>query len=295
MSVAHLSADKPSGLVPQDNALADYLEGLLKDDSAPEPSHLPVKLAIVATQPQPTIRTEYQSVKPQIPNTVTEDMAPSELCTSAPANDLTLTIPQQGETIADKPNTSKADGTHILLPQTEPDQPQTAAANNPADFSESLVHPQVAQAPHRPLEDALPSPSVCPWRIFSAGAIKIAIARTAIKHVLSPTALTPIAGAPQSVAGALEHEGRIRMVLSLPAWLGAQKLTDTTLTFGAQGLWGLNVGQELLDFVWDDTQTSWREAGTRNPARPGFMGFNQAAGLVFLDPNELRALFDLTN
>lgn len=293
MSAAHLSADKPHGLVPQDAALADYLDGLLKDDEAQEPSYPPVKLAIVATQPIPASRPEYELPQQAMPNAF---IAPAEAtdaatnCAPVPTSDLTLELPQNN-TCDPQLSVSIDVEKNTFTAQTEPDQAQMP--ENPSGLLASALPAQAQPGLPHQLSDASPNTQLSPWRIFSAGAIKIAIARTEIQDVLSAPPLKPIAGAPPIVAGVIEFEGRARMVLSLPDWLGAQKPTDTTLTFGAQGLWGLNVGAEVFDFVWDEAQTSWREAGKSNPARPGFMGFNQASGLVFIDPSELRALFAL--
>jgi chemotaxis signal transduction protein len=297
MSAAHLSADKPNGLVPQDAALADYLDGLLKDDEAHEPSYPTVKLAIVAAQPLPSVRPASKQPQSKMPNAFTDDAEVAE--TPVPhafvhANDLTLEM-LQGETVGLQPSSNTDVGVQALSTQTELDSAQIAEADhNLAGSLESALLPQVQQASPHPISHELSSPSVSQWRIFSAGTIKIAIARTAIKHILVDAPLQPIAGAPPSVAGMIELEGRARMVLSLPDWLGRQKLTNTILTFGMQGLWGLNVGAEVCNVIWNDAQTIWREAGERNPARLGFMGFNQPAGLVFIDPSELRALFTLT-
>jgi len=291
MSAAHLSADKPNGLVPQDAALADYLDGLLKDDQAQEPSYPPVKLAIVATQPLPSSRPEHEPPQAMLNAFIEPAEADDTLafCASVNASDLTLEIPQ-GETFGYQLSPRIDGEQNALSAQTEPDQVQTLEGKPSGSLASALLPQAEPDLPSVP-SDALPNTQESPWRIFSAGAIKIAIARTEIQHLLTSFPLKPIAGAPPGVAGVIELEGRARMVLSLPDWLGAQKLTDTTLTFGAQGLWGLNVGAEVVDFVWDDAQTSWRETGARNPARPGFIGFNQASGLVFIDPSELRALF----
>lgn len=303
MSGAHVSADKPNGLVPQDAALADYLDGLLKEDQTHPPVFPVVKLALVTAPPLPSAHPEGA----QIPNAFTEGAEANE--TPAPytpeyTNDLTLELPplnpaplelHQGEPFGYQPSSSIAMGINALSAPSEPNQAQAAAADiHRADLLESAVKPQVKQDPPSVLSDALPNTQESPWRIFSAGAIKIAIARTAIKHLLTPAPLKPIAGAPLGVAGIIELEGRTRMVLSLPDWLGAKKFADTALTFGEQGLWGLSVGAEVFDCAWDEAQTSWRTADEHNPARPGFIGFNQAAGLVFIDPCELRALLVLT-
>lgn len=127
------------------------------------------------------------------------------------------------------------------------------------------------------------------WRVFALGHLKVALPSTEIFDIIDGASLRPIPGAPASVAGAVRYQDRSRMVLSLDAWLPKVTGDARVVLLGAQGLWGVRVGAELIDLTWDEAETSWRDASERGAGRPWLAGVNRAAGVAFLAVDSLRS------
>ncbi|MHB8919476.1 MAG: hypothetical protein ACYC3N_00380 [Halothiobacillus sp.] len=299
MRTQDLLADKALGLVEQDAAIDDYLNGLLREDAATEQSRTAVKLSLVGTLSAPQHRHEPLVCETQNPveiGAVVYDDLPQESITHAPADDLLFEIPER----AVSPDAIGVSVNPVLTadPVTAQTRDPVAKLNdeqtkeNAAYFGEAFTHemsPERATEQRDRDEVVFDKSTASPWRVFAVGAIKIAIPKTEIMHVLHDVTLRPISGAPSSIAGAVDHEGRSCLVLSLPTWLPPVKTAAHVLLLGVNGLWGLCVGEELPEITWNDAQTTWRDTTEQNSARPGLAGVNRDAGLVFIEPSALRS------
>ncbi|MBD3815275.1 MAG: hypothetical protein IE913_02210 [Halothiobacillus sp.] len=127
------------------------------------------------------------------------------------------------------------------------------------------------------------------WKVFALGHLKVALPSAEIFDIIDDPSLRPIPGAPASVAGAVRYQDRSRMILSLDAWLPKVTGDARVVLLGAQGLWGVRVGAELIDLTWDEAETSWRDASERGAGRPWLAGVNRAAGVAFLAVDSLRS------
>ncbi len=300
MRTQDLLADKALGLVEQDAAIDDYLNGLLREDAATEQSRIAVKLSLVGTLSAPPQRHEPLVCETQNPveidDGVPEDL-PQESITHSPADDLPFEIPER----VVSPDAIEVSVNSVLTADLVTAQTCDPVAKlndepvneNAAYFGGAFIDempPEMATEQRDTGGVVFDKSTTSPWRVFAVGVIKIAIPKTEIMHVLHDVTLRPVFGAPSSVAGAVDHAGRSCLVLSLPTWLPQVKTAAHALLLGVNGLWGLCVGEELPEITWNDAQTTWRDTTEQNSVRPGLAGINRDAGLVFIEPSELRSI-----
>lgn len=317
-------------LVEQEAAIDDYLASLLKDFSEPgEPRPLqpepvsaeearhrkstPISLTIVAKESLvrqdrhseldtdafdesetcwsiDRVETAVGSLDLDLPQGAAETSPETDII---PCNASALDAAPSQEIEASDPDAATATQTEAavavpeaeLAEETRQDEgmPQDAAAVQPSSTSPDRAEDAAAA------EAAGTDNS---WRIFSVGAVKVALPVDEIHTVVSPpVTIDPLNGAPAHVAGSILHQGKRRMILSLASWLpGASNNTASQVVLlGAGGLWGVQVGLEQTSVDWDDNQTNWRTESERAGTRPWLMGVNRTSGLVFLGVPALRA------
>jgi purine-binding chemotaxis protein CheW len=157
-----------------------------------------------------------------------------------------------------------------------------------AEEDEAPVSASLAEAPEEVVSAAVPKLE-SGWQVFALGHLKVALPSTEIFDIIDGASLRPIPGAPANVAGAIRFQDRSRMILSLDAWLPKVTGDSRVVLLGAQGLWGVRVGAEIVDLTWDEAGTIWRDAAERDAGRPWLAGVNRAAGVAFLAVESLRS------
>lgn len=298
-------------LVEQDAAIDDYLAGLLKDlgettmtaaHSAVAPyirNNNPVGLSIVTRSSVDDVERldDFDAAGPH-------ESWSTDRFVDVGAESLNLDLPEfSEEEMTDLPSLDVVP--QSLVSVTEP-------VSNDLEVSEVAGRESVATMPvvvadeeyESPVQDmpselaasALEPPppeilaAVKPWRIFAIGGVKVGLPLSEIKEILISPTIEPLKGAPAHVAGTVLHQGRRRMVLSLAHWFpGAVVTTPQIILLGADGLWGVEVGPELAELVWDESLTQWRSDDERAGTRPWLAGVNRAAGVAFLTVPALRA------
>lgn len=296
-------------LVEQDAAIDDYLAGLLNDlgdtamtatPSAVDPflrKTNPVGLAIVT-------RSSVDDVERTGAAILSEHQEPRSTDRfDAPVDTLNLDLPEDADEEATdlpmlnaEPQSSvealQSDAPHAEAPVVADSEPVTTM---PIAFAEdesvlSIQEPvSVAPGSNEPVGPEI-VPATKPWRIFAIGGVKVGLPVGEIYDVLTSPSIEPLKGAPAHVAGTVLHQGRRRMVLSLASWFpGAVVATPHVILLGADGLWGVEVGHELMDLPWDESMTQWRSDDERAGARPWLAGVNRSAGVAFLTVPALRA------
>lgn len=316
-------------LVEQEAAIDDYLASLLKDFSEPgEPRPLqpepvfaeearhrkstPISLTIVAKES--LVRQDRHS------ELDTDAFDESETCWSidrveTAVGPLDLDLPQGMAETSPETDTISCNASALdAVPSQEIEATDPVAASDAqTEIAVAVPEAELAKETRQDegMKDAAPvqPPSIASdhaevaavaeaagtdntWRIFSVGAVKVALPVDEIHTVVSPpVTIDSLNGAPAHVAGSILHQGKRRMILSLASWLpGASNNTASQVVLlGAGGLWGVQVGFEQTGVDWDDNQTNWRTESERTGTRPWLLGVNRTSGLIFLGIPALRA------
>jgi len=296
---------QPAGqsIVDQDAAITAYLDGLLRDPeqdeatNAPRPRKAP-GLKVIAPEAAETDgdpASDMQAAdgvlagaddEPTVESQAGIDEAVTEEATAADASDEAAMIEPEPEAAA-APD-----------PTNEPAGEERAEAEAADADAEEMAHEAMAAAAQAeravtPVEPAAISADVpSPWAWLRVGGMLLALPADEVVSRHADPALSPVPGAPSQVAGALDVDGRPRLILSLATVTGARSNEGApaeAFLLGKGGLWGV-IGERVEQPVaLDEEAVQWRSEAQKAERRAWLGGTAASAGAAVLDVAGLRA------
>ncbi|QGT77898.1 hypothetical protein GM160_02725 [Guyparkeria halophila] len=286
--------DSRQSIVDQDAAITAYLDGLLRDpeaDGQPEASaprrapglkviNVPEEAPVAAdATPAPAAPVEQPADEGETgaASDVTaefDDVAESDLVEAAGAESRPMEAESSVETVdeASAPVESAAEET-TSEPATADHEPEATAV------------PAEPEAPAEPVQDDR-------WAWLRVGGMTMAVPAGAVASRHADPVLDPVPGAPAHVAGALNVDGRPRLILSLATLTGLRERDNAArevFLLGKGGLWGV-VGERVdQPPALDDEAVEWRSESQKAGRRPWLSGTASAMGVAVLDETGLRA------
>jgi purine-binding chemotaxis protein CheW len=274
-SSSHSGHEQFTGLADQDAAIDAYLDGLLRDpESAP---YWSTDATDVVDDYDAGLSDDAMGEFEQIKRPVGLSLVDLSKYKTVVIDEQ---VPEQQTSSLPEPEEPSSDALSLEMVAQE--------SIELAEEDEAPVSASFAEPPEEVVSVAVPKLE-SGWQVFALGHLKVALPSTEIFDIIDGASLRPIPGAPANVAGAVRFQDRSRMILSLDAWLPKVTGDSRVVLLGAQGLWGVRVGAEIVDLTWDEAGTSWRDASERDAGRPWLAGVNRAAGVAFLAVESLRS------
>ncbi len=289
-------------MVDQDAAITDYLDGLLRDPDGAEPA---------APEPPRTRRgpgLKVINVAEPVEDEGSGEFAPE------PIDDATEdeSLPEATPSVAAEAPAPPSDA--AVVPEPPPVDEQVdgkadeitdealATASDNADEEEAL--PETVAVEEEIVEEASESDQAedpdqsesaeeaSRWRWLRVGGMLMALPEEDIVSRHPEPALAPVPGAPAHIAGSLEVDGRLRLILSLSGLTGARPRPDAgreVFLLGKGGLWGV-LGEPVEQPVALDAEAvEWRSDEQRQARRAWLAGTAPSSGVAVLDAQGLRA------
>lgn len=279
--------DKRQSVVDQDAAITAYLDGLLRDPEADDPPEAGAPrrapglkvINVPDTPPAAPVEESEDEAATGEGRDVTAgsgDVDGAEAADAAGAASPPTAIGSTGEPVdeAPAPVESRAPET-TSEPVTSDPEPEATATAAPAE----------PEAPVEPVPDAR-------WAWLRVGGMTLALPAEAVAARHVDPVLEPVPSAPAQVAGALNVDGRPRLILSLATLIGLRErdaAAREVLLLGKGGLWGV-IGERVdQPPALDDGAIEWRTPAQKTARRAWLAGTAVSAGVAVLDVAGLRA------
>lgn len=285
---AEKQPDRRQSIVDQDAAITAYLDGLLRDpeaDTPPEGS---------APRRSPGLKVINVPEAPVAAEPVPEPTAPVETSTVGVEDSAGTDANAASDGVADSGQAEPES------PEEMTDEESTVAESTPVEAATEETASEPGAIDDEPVMPATSAPSAEPvepaaddrWAWLRVGGMTMALPASAMTSRHADPALDPVPGAPAHVAGALNVDGRPRLILSLAALTGLRERDNATrevFLLGKGGLWGV-VGERVdQPPALDDESVEWRSEAQKADRRPWLSGTASAMGVAVLDESGLRA------
>lgn len=290
--------DSRQSIVDQDAAITAYLDGLLRDpdaDALPEtsaPRRAPgLKVINVPDAAEP-------SAEPAAPAEESTGEVETSAASEATAEFDSVTESDIVEAVGTESESGEPEST-VEMSDEEPAAMDPAPAESATEepLSEPVttdLEPEATTASAVPAEREAPVEPVEDdrWVWLRVGGMTMAIPAGAVASRHADPVLDPVPGAPAHVAGALNVDGRPRLILSLAVLTGLRErgtAAREVFLLGKGGLWGV-VGERVEQPpALDDEAVEWRSESQKSGRRPWLSGTASAIGVAVLDETGLRA------